>query len=46
MGITAFRELIIGSCRIVYRVDSREVDVLDGRRELADLLLQRLIGLQ
>ncbi len=49
LGVTAFRELIVGPWRIIYRMNDREVRVLavlDGRRELADLLLQRLIGLQ
>ena len=49
LGITAFRGLIVDPWRIIYRVDDREVRVLavlDGRRELVDLLLQRLLGLQ
>ncbi|MFZ5472062.1 MAG: type II toxin-antitoxin system RelE/ParE family toxin [Myxococcota bacterium] len=48
-GITAFRELLEGPWRLVYRIDGREVGglaVLDARREIEDLLLQRLLGLQ
>ena len=45
-GITRFRELIVKPYRIVYHVSAGVVAVLcvlDGRRELEDLLLERLI---
>jgi plasmid stabilization system protein ParE len=44
-GITVLRELVLRPYRIVYRVDGRTVLVLgvfDGRRELEDVLLERL----
>jgi plasmid stabilization system protein ParE len=44
-GITRFRELIVKPYRIVYHVSAGVVAVLcvfDGRRELEDLLLERL----
>ena len=45
-GIHAFRELICGPYRIVYRVEGRTVGVLgvfDGRRDLSDLVIERLL---
>jgi plasmid stabilization system protein ParE len=45
-GIRSWRELIVKPHRIIYRVDAGTVHVLavlDGRRELQDLLLERLI---
>ncbi len=45
-GIRSWRELIVRPYRIVYRIDERSVHVLavlDGRRDLEDLLLERLI---
>ena len=45
-GIRSWRELIVRPHRIIYRVDGHTVYVLavvDGRRELHDLLLERLI---
>jgi plasmid stabilization system protein ParE len=45
-GIRGWRELIVRPYRIVYRIDESAVHVLavlDGRRELQDLLLERLI---
>ena len=45
-GIRNWRELIAKPYRIVYRIEEGTVNVLavlDGRRELQDLLLERLI---
>jgi addiction module RelE/StbE family toxin len=45
-GIRSWRELIVRPYRIIYRIDGHTVYVLavvDGRRELDDLLLERLI---
>ena len=45
-GLSLWRELIVKPYRIVYRVDARKVYVLavfDGRRDLEDLLLERLV---
>jgi plasmid stabilization system protein ParE len=46
IGVTIFRELLEPPYRILYRVAEKEVfvlGVLDGRRDLEDLLLERLI---
>jgi toxin ParE1/3/4 len=45
-GVTKFQELIERPWRIVYRVEAKRVvvvGVLDGRRSLDDLLLDRLV---
>jgi plasmid stabilization system protein ParE len=45
-GVLAFREVIEPPWRLVYRVEERRVlvlAVLDGRRQLEDLLLDRLV---
>jgi len=45
-GIRNWRELIVKPYRIIYRIDEDTVNVLavlDGRRDLQDLLLERLI---
>jgi addiction module RelE/StbE family toxin len=45
-GIRSWRESIVKPYRIIYRIDEGTVNVLavlDGRRELQDLLLERLI---
>ncbi len=45
-GIRNWRELIVKPYRIIYRVDEDTTNVLavlDGRRDLQDLLLERLI---
>lgn len=45
-GIRSWRELIVRPYRIIYRIDAGTVHVfavLDGRRELEELLLERLI---
>lgn len=44
-GIAIYRELIARPGRIIYRLDGESVlvlAVLDGRRDLADVLLERL----
>lgn len=46
LGVLAYREIIIRPWRIIYRCDADRVyvlGVLDGRRDLASLLLERLI---
>lgn len=46
VGVEGYREAITSPFRIVFRVDTREVvvvAVLDGRRDLEELLLQRAI---
>jgi addiction module RelE/StbE family toxin len=45
-GLRNWRELLVKPYRIIYRIEERTVSVLavlDGRRELEDLLLERLI---
>lgn len=45
-GLNTWRELIIKPYRLVYRVEANQVfvlAVLDGRRDLEDLLLKRLV---
>lgn len=45
-GITLYREVIEKPWRIIYRVEGRRVwvhGVLDGRRLIEDLLLERLL---
>lgn len=45
--VREYRELLIGPYRLVYRMESARVVVLgvfDGRRNLEDILLDRLIG--
>ena len=47
-GISIYRELIEGPWRVVYRHDDKLVHVLavlDGRRDLSSLLLERLVRL-
>ena len=46
IGIYSHREIIIKPWRIIYRIESQTVfvvSVLDSRRQLQDLLLERLI---
>jgi toxin ParE1/3/4 len=46
LGLRAWRELIVKPYRIVYRIDKDAVIVmalLDSRRDLEDLLLERLV---
>jgi addiction module RelE/StbE family toxin len=45
-GIRSWRELVVKPYRIIYRVAEKEVHVLavfDGRRDLEDVLLERLV---
>ncbi len=45
-NIENYRELILNPWRIIYKIDKDEVyvlSVLDGRRNLEDILLERLI---
>ncbi len=45
-GICEYREIIVSPYRIIYRIQDEEVRimaVLDARRNLADILLQRLL---
>jgi len=45
-GIRAFREIVVRPYRIIYRPRDRDVLVLavfDGRRDLEDVLLERLV---
>ncbi len=46
MGVTTFREVILHPWRIAYRIEERRIlilAVIDGRRRVGDLLLERLI---
>ncbi len=46
VGVLAYRELVEGPWRIVYRFDADRVHVtavLDARRDLSSLLLERLV---
>lgn len=46
IGFSAYREVVVRPWRIIYRIDERRVyviAVLDSRRELKDILLERLI---
>ncbi|MGH8488070.1 MAG: type II toxin-antitoxin system RelE/ParE family toxin, partial [Gammaproteobacteria bacterium] len=46
LGVLAYREIIVRPWRIIYRFDADRayvVGLLDGRRDLASLLLERLI---
>ena len=46
LGVLAYREIIVRPWRIIYRFDVDRVyvlGVLDGRRDLASLLIERLI---
>jgi len=46
LGVRAYREIIIRPYRIVYRVTEPSVVILavvDSRRDLADLLLERML---
>ncbi|MEX2178201.1 MAG: type II toxin-antitoxin system RelE/ParE family toxin [Gemmatimonadaceae bacterium] len=47
LGVDLWRELVVGNYRIMYRIQSRRVlvsVVLDGRRDVEHVLLERLIG--
>ena len=46
-GLKMYRELVVSKYRVLFRVRGREVvllRILDGRRDLAELLLQRAMG--
>ncbi len=46
VGVSEYREIHLGPYRIIYRVEKREVyvyAVVDGRRDLRDLLQRRLL---
>lgn len=46
LGLDAFRELLVGPYRVCFRLDGRVVvllAVLDGRRDLAELLVERAL---
>jgi plasmid stabilization system protein ParE len=46
VGLVTWREFVVRPYRIVFRLDGRRVvlvAVLDGRRDLEDLLLERLL---
>jgi len=48
-GITQYHELIIAPWRIIYRILEKRIhvlSVLDSRRSVEDILLQRLIDLK
>jgi plasmid stabilization system protein ParE len=46
-GLEMYRELVVSKYRVLFRVRGREVvllGVLDGRRDLDELLIQRALG--
>jgi toxin ParE1/3/4 len=48
LGVTAFRELVVDPWRLIYRIDESASEIwvvalLDGRRDLDDVLFQRLV---
>ena len=48
-GITQYHELVVSPWRIIYRASERTIyvlSVLDSRRSIEDILLQRLTGLK
>lgn len=48
-GITRYHELIVGPWRIIYKISEKRVyvlSVLDSRRNVEDILFQRLVGLK
>ncbi len=47
-GVSRYRELVVAPWRVVYRVEEQRVYVLsalDSRRNLEDILLDRLVGI-
>ena len=47
VGDRSYREIIIGPFRMIYRVEGASVFVLgvfDGRRDLEEVLLERMVG--
>lgn len=48
-GISTYRELVISPWRMIYRIEGKKViilTVIDGRRNLEDILLERLIDIK
>ena len=48
-GIAKYRELIVPPWRVIYKIEKKQVlvfSVLDGRRNVEDVLLGRLIELE
>ena len=46
LGIRNWHELIVSPWRVIYRIEGRSVfvgSVLDGRRDVEDILMQRLL---
>jgi len=46
-GLEMYRELVVSKYRVLFRVRSRDVvllGILDARRDLAELLIQRAMG--
>ncbi len=46
-GVLLYRELIVSPWRIIYRIDGEDIWVLaviDSRRNVGDILLERFIG--
>ena len=46
-GIARYREIVINPWRVIYRVEEHQVyvlSVIDGRRNVEDILLGRLLG--
>ena len=46
-GLETYREVMVSKYRVLFRVRGREVvllGVLDGRRDLSELLIQRSMG--
>lgn len=46
IGVRIYRELVVSPWRIIYRISRRKVyvlAVLDGRRNMEDILLDRLV---
>jgi hypothetical protein len=46
LGIRNWRELVVSPWRVIYRIEGRMVfvaSVLDGRRDVEDILMQRLL---
>ena len=45
-GVTTFLEILVPPWRLIYRIDGKSVwvvSVVDGRRQLEDLLLERFL---
>jgi toxin ParE1/3/4 len=46
LGLTAYREVVVRPWRVIYRVSEERIfilAILDGRRDMGDLLLERLV---